>query len=332
VTAPRVPLPAGDPRHGTTTGYSLGCKCDLCLTWSRDRTRRYRATHTSPPKTPLTADDLRHGTTTGYSHGCKCGPCRKAKLLDQRRYHAENRELVRAQRRRYMAENVNTREPMAANDPRHGKRSGYERGCRCPACKGWKLDYGRTLRAENMEFFQERDRRYYAENRAAKLEYQSGYNTENAKRIQERQDDYRAANQARWESEDPYSDPLPKRCAACRKNLSRSLFSTNPSAPDGLLGYCRSCDAARSSGRRATVFDQWVEYVDHAVVWDRDGGICYLCGLPADPDNWHLDHVKPLVLKGEHSYANTAVSHPVCNQRKGGRPWPGLVPKLDTET
>ena len=231
-----------------------------------------------------------------------------------------------------MAENVNTREPMAANDPRHGKRSGYERGCRCPACKGWKLDYGRTLRAENMEFFQERDCRYYAENRAAKLEYQSGYNTENAKRIQERQDDYRAANQARWESEDPYSDPLPKRCAACRKNLSRSLFSTNPSAPDGLLGYCRSCDAARSSGRRATVFDQWVEYVDHAVVWDRDGGICYLCGLPADPDNWHLDHVKPLVLKGEHSYANTAVSHPVCNQRKGGRPWPGLVPKLDTET
>jgi 5-methylcytosine-specific restriction endonuclease McrA len=66
----------------------------------------------------------------------------------------------------------------------------------------------------------------------------------------------------------------------------------------------------------------WVEKVSRAEVWERDGGICHICQTPADPDNWHLDHVTPLILGGPHSYANTAVSHPFCNLSKGGRSGP----------
>jgi 5-methylcytosine-specific restriction endonuclease McrA len=51
-------------------------------------------------------------------------------------------------------------------------------------------------------------------------------------------------------------------------------------------------------------------------VWERDEGVCGICGTAADLSDWHLDHVVPLSKGGEHSYANTQVSHPVCNLRK----------------
>lgn len=58
------------------------------------------------------------------------------------------------------------------------------------------------------------------------------------------------------------------------------------------------------------------ERVSRAVVWDRDGGLCHVCGLPCDEHDWHMDHVVPLARGGEHSYRNVAVSHPLCNLRK----------------
>jgi 5-methylcytosine-specific restriction endonuclease McrA len=61
------------------------------------------------------------------------------------------------------------------------------------------------------------------------------------------------------------------------------------------------------------------EAVDPAIVWARDNGKCHICGKRADPDDWHLDHLVPVSLGGDHSYANVAVSHPLCNMRKGNR-------------
>lgn len=61
------------------------------------------------------------------------------------------------------------------------------------------------------------------------------------------------------------------------------------------------------------------ERLDRLTVWERDGGICGICQEPADPDNWHLDHVIPLSRGGDHTFANTQVSHPRCNLKKGAR-------------
>jgi 5-methylcytosine-specific restriction endonuclease McrA len=58
------------------------------------------------------------------------------------------------------------------------------------------------------------------------------------------------------------------------------------------------------------------ELVLKRVVWERDGGVCGICGEPADEERWHLDHVVPLALGGEHTYANVQVSHPRCNCSK----------------
>lgn len=75
----------------------------------------------------------------------------------------------------------------------------------------------------------------------------------------------------------------------------------------------------RNAARRATKMQVTVEEVDRTVVFQRDNGVCHLCGHLVDPDNWHLEHIIPLIRGGEHSYANTAVSHPDCNLKKGDK-------------
>lgn len=79
-----------------------------------------------------------------------------------------------------------------------------------------------------------------------------------------------------------------------------------------------------SANRRAMLRGVWDEDIDRSVVWERDGGICHLCGEPADPSRWDLDHIIPLTPyrgrePGRHNYENVAVSHPSCNYRKCNR-------------
>jgi 5-methylcytosine-specific restriction endonuclease McrA len=61
------------------------------------------------------------------------------------------------------------------------------------------------------------------------------------------------------------------------------------------------------------------ERISRKVVWETSNGVCHICQRPADPTNWHLDHVIPLSRGGDHTYANVAVSHPLCNMRKHAR-------------
>jgi 5-methylcytosine-specific restriction endonuclease McrA len=69
-----------------------------------------------------------------------------------------------------------------------------------------------------------------------------------------------------------------------------------------------------SDKRRARKYGAaFVENVSRPVLWDRDGGICGICGKPADPQDWHMDHIVPLGKDGPHSYANVRVTHPECN-------------------
>lgn len=50
--------------------------------------------------------------------------------------------------------------------------------------------------------------------------------------------------------------------------------------------------------------------------------ICGICNKKLDwniPSEIHLDHIRPLILKGRHSINNVQWSHAKCNQSKGGR-------------
>jgi 5-methylcytosine-specific restriction endonuclease McrA len=82
--------------------------------------------------------------------------------------------------------------------------------------------------------------------------------------------------------------------------------------PEEVRAERRATMAKRRARQRAA----YVEHVAPAVVWERDEGICQLCGEPAEPNDWHLDHIVPLARGGEHSYQNVQVAHPLCNWRK----------------
>jgi hypothetical protein len=120
---------------------------------------------------------------------------------------------------------------------------------------------------------------------------------------------------AQWAAENPD-----------RRRLTAKLYrEANPEvAKRALARYRKTEKAARQARknvakRRARKKAQFVEDVDPAVVFERDKGICGICKEPADPTNFHVDHIRPLAKGGEHSYANTQVAHPACNCAKRDR-------------
>jgi 5-methylcytosine-specific restriction endonuclease McrA len=60
-----------------------------------------------------------------------------------------------------------------------------------------------------------------------------------------------------------------------------------------------------------------VENVDRRVVYDRDGGVCYLCENKVNFEEMHAEHVIPLARGGNHSYDNVKTACADCNLRKG---------------
>lgn len=92
--------------------------------------------------------------------------------------------------------------------------------------------------------------------------------------------------------------------------------------------YRRNPEANARYGQkyRALKRSKFVEHVSMAVLRERDGDSCYVCKelidfslKHPDPMSKSLEHVIPISRGGEHSYANTAISHLVCNMRKGNR-------------
>lgn len=87
---------------------------------------------------------------------------------------------------------------------------------------------------------------------------------------------------------------------------------------------------SRSRGktkRRLRIDENYIEDVSLEKLYERDGGICYLCGRKTNYNdyeikddvfiagNWYpsIDHIVPLCEGGEHSYKNTKLAHRICN-------------------
>ena len=63
------------------------------------------------------------------------------------------------------------------------------------------------------------------------------------------------------------------------------------------------------SSLTGTEFKNWI-YIQHK--------ICNYCGVDCS-DSFHVDHIEPLSLGGEHSLNNLAISCPHCNLSKGSK-------------
>lgn len=78
--------------------------------------------------------------------------------------------------------------------------------------------------------------------------------------------------------------------------------------------------------------NSFIEDVGLGYLYERDRGICQLCNQPVDlslvrpdPMSPAVDHIIPLSKRGEHSKANTQLSHLGCNARKRDRMPAGLL-------
>lgn len=82
----------------------------------------------------------------------------------------------------------------------------------------------------------------------------------------------------------------------------------------------------RYSLRRKRITSRTVETVDPKKVFERDHYKCWICLGPCrrdfikgDPASPTIDHITPISLGGDHSYANCATAHLTCNSQKGER-------------
>lgn len=135
--------------HGTRKGYVYGCHCELCSDASREYVIAWQATQ------DFSAEDFPHGTVAGMKRGCKCEVCRAAwtKYDDERRHNTDK---------------------SAPGFP-HGTITGYFNKCRCDACTSVAMAHVVARRKERMstepEFASKYlivDRAHAAKRRAAK--------------------------------------------------------------------------------------------------------------------------------------------------------------------
>jgi 5-methylcytosine-specific restriction endonuclease McrA len=68
--------------------------------------------------------------------------------------------------------------------------------------------------------------------------------------------------------------------------------------------------------RRARKKRAFIEHVDPLVVFERDKGMCGICGITVNKNSYHIDHVIPLSKGGAHCYANVQLAHAQCNIAK----------------
>jgi hypothetical protein len=123
------------------------------------------------------------------------------------------------------------------------------------------------------------------------------------------------------------------RCNACRRSpvalkaaLEHVQRSRLPAAGRDrvsqalLMGYEKDPDEASKRAKRRREERLRAaprERIYRERIFERDGGICWICGEVVEPKNATLDHVVPVSLGGTDTPGNVKLAHGVCNSRRG---------------
>lgn len=126
-----------------------------------------------------------------------------------------------------------------------------------------------------------------------------------------------------------------KRCVGCNKDKDQSHFYKSTSSEDGLNRYCKSCckvnrslESVRKRDKRSKISYrqryrtkavglECDDSIDLAGVFKRDRGICGICRRWVQPRYASMDHIKPIIRGGTHTWENIQLTHIKCNLRKG---------------
>lgn len=79
------------------------------------------------------------------------------------------------------------------------------------------------------------------------------------------------------------------------------------------LEKSREQGADRARIRRARKANLPTDNHTRLEVFERDSGICQICDEVLDYNNWHEDHIIPIVLGGPDTLDNVRATHPSCN-------------------
>lgn len=183
-----------------------------------------------------------------------------------------------------------------------------EEGCTEPVQAKWLCRY--HYQKSRQEVLNERARERHLERMATDPEYAAKKAASSIRWRNENPEKQRAAS-ASWRERN--MDKVADSNKKWREENDRSEYN---------LEWCRA-----NRDKRAASHQKWrgaqrgaeAELINKTTVWQEDLGICGICLKPADPDDWHLDHVIPLSRGGTHTYDNVQVSHPRCNTSKGNK-------------
>ena len=121
-----------------------------------------------------------------------------------------------------------------------------------------------------------------------------------------------------------YVRPTGRRtCLTCRDQYARRWFQDNKDRLRRIRADWREANRDKSADytrkRRAKRLDQYVEDVERSVVYERDAGVCGICGYGVGAEEFEVDHIVPLSRGGLESYGNVQATHRECNRWKADR-------------
>lgn len=96
-----------------------------------------------------------------------------------------------------------------------------------------------------------------------------------------------------------------QRC--CSKACSKRQYPEGEAARRGTHKY-------RTSKRK-----QFVAPVNEQAIFDRDKGLCGICGKPVERSKMSLDHILPISKGGTREPKNVRLAHLSCNKGRGNR-------------
>lgn len=139
-----------------------------------------------------------------------------------------------------------------------------------------------------------------------------------------------------------------KSCNSCHQELPLTEFYQRKDRPDGRHYRCRHCESAyykawlkkthgkdvkRRHENKRRALKLTLPHVAYTAqeIYERDAGVCLLCGFEVPRDDYHIEHIVPLQVDASLllSYGitehpgdvpwNVSVAHPACNSSKGNR-------------
>jgi 5-methylcytosine-specific restriction endonuclease McrA len=195
----------------------------------------------------------------------------------------------------------------------------------CKAChRASRAEYDANYRLEHHDRVLQAQAKHREQNRdriSARARAERLTNGEHRRAVErkshEKHREQKHAYEARRRAENPERERA--RLATFRKANREQLRQRRREVYRQNIEHYRLKRRQEAMLRQARKLAASVEVVDYRAIWERDQGICYLCGGVIGPSDVHYDHVVPLSKGGAHSMANIRATHSLCNLSKADR-------------